>query len=261
MTITYTIIALCNKTMNIADPWLEAGYQVVMVDPQHPPGVTTLMDGQLVLVGCVITEAMDVLAPIVRSGRVAGVFGFPPCTDVALSGTRWWSAKRAKDPYFQAKAAMVAEQCRMIGMLAGGFWAFENPMSVFSRMFGTPQHKFQPFHFTALCGEDNYTKETWLWTGGGFVMPEPAIDWRVQDAITTVRICTGKFLPKPAVLAMPWNGDIAAKLKAWYPDDRIHKAGPSDDRGNIRSATPRGFARAVFKANDRRSPENMAVAA
>ena len=35
------------------------------------------------------------------------------------------------------------------------------------------------------------------------------------------------------------------------PDDRIHKAPPGPDRENFRSATPLGFARAVFAANAR----------
>jgi len=42
------------------------------------------------------------------------------------------------------------------------------------------------------------------------------------------------------------------------PDDRIHKATPSDDRGDIRSAAPMGFARAVFQAN---APHLRAMAA
>jgi hypothetical protein len=33
------------------------------------------------------------------------------------------------------------------------------------------------------------------------------------------------------------------------PDDRIHKAPPGPERANFRSATPKGFARAVFEAN------------
>jgi hypothetical protein len=33
------------------------------------------------------------------------------------------------------------------------------------------------------------------------------------------------------------------------PDDRIHKAPPGDDRANFRSATPRGFSRALYIAN------------
>jgi hypothetical protein len=35
------------------------------------------------------------------------------------------------------------------------------------------------------------------------------------------------------------------------PDDRIHKAAPSPDRADFRSATPLGFSRAVFNANHR----------
>ena len=33
------------------------------------------------------------------------------------------------------------------------------------------------------------------------------------------------------------------------PDDRIHKASPGPERANFRSATPAGFAMAVFLAN------------
>ena len=56
--------------------------------------------------------------PYIRDALMSGVVfvaGFPPCTDVAVSGTRWWADKMSKDRYFQAKAALVAEQCRMMG--------------------------------------------------------------------------------------------------------------------------------------------------
>jgi len=207
-----TIVSLADLTGKMVEPWVAAGYRAVLVDPQHPRGVHT--DGLVTRIGAVIIEALDYIGPLVRSGRIAFVAGFPPCTDVSLSGTRWWEAKRKADPYFHARAAMVAEQCRMIGELSGAPWFFENPKSAFSRMFGKPQHKFQPHQFTGYCANDNYLKETWLWTGGGFVMPEPFRD--------------------------PTLGS---------PDDRIHKCPPSAERGNIRSATPAGFARAVFEAN------------
>lgn len=41
----------------------------------------------------------------------------------------------------------------------------------------------------------------------------------------------------------PFKADIGE------PDDRIHKAPPGPDRANFRSATPKGFAEAVFLAN------------
>lgn len=206
-----TAIFLCNLTMNMAQPWVNAGYRVVLVDPQHEATVTV---GLVERISGTILDAMPRLSEIIRRERVVFVFGFPPCTDVAVSGARWFEEKRQADPHFQAKAALVAEQCRCVGMLAGCAWGFENPVSAFSSIFGKPDHTFNPYDFTGYCADDNYTKKTCLWTGGGFVMPLPCRD---------------------------------ATLGA--PDDRIHKAPPSDERANFRSATPRGFATAVFHAN------------
>jgi len=59
---------------------------------------------------------------------------------------------------------------------------------------------------------DPYTKKTCLWTGGGFIMP-----------------------PKNRV--EPTDGS------------KMHLMPPGPDRANQRSATPMGFARAVFEAN------------
>jgi hypothetical protein len=140
--------------------------------------------------------------------------GFPPCTDVAVSGSRWFAAKAEKDRHFQAKAALVAEQCRMVGKLSGGVWAFENPVSVFSSIFGKPTYTFSPDQFTGHCANDNYTKMTCLWASDDFVMPEEFKDETLGP-----------------------------------PDDRIHKCPPGPQRSNFRSATPLGFAKAVFLAN------------
>jgi hypothetical protein len=59
---------------------------------------------------------------------------------------------------------------------------------------------------------DPYTKKTCLWTGGGFVMPTKN---RVE----------------------PTEGS------------KMHLLPPSEDRANLRSATPPGFAKAVFESN------------
>jgi len=205
-------IFLCDLTGHMAEPWIAAGVQCWLVDPQHPAGVNH--DGLTVRVGGTIIDAISHLGALIRSGRVVFVAGFPPCTDVALCGTKHWAKKAAADRYFQAKAAIVAEQCRMVGALSGARWFFENPRSAFSKIFGRPNHKFDPYRFTLLCTSDNYTKDTWLWTGNGFVMPQFAQDFDLDE-----------------------------------PDDRIHKATPSPERANLRSATPRGFSVAVFEAN------------
>jgi hypothetical protein len=195
----------------MVQPWVEAGHIAILVDPQH--GVSH-WDGDVHKFAGTVDDALPYLGKVIARRDVAAVFAFPPCTDMAVSGARWFEAKRAADPMFQAKAVAVAEQCRTIGRLSGAPWFVENPVSVLSRVFGKPSHTFHPSDYTAWEPGDNYTKRTCLWTGGGFVMPPPARDLTLGD-----------------------------------PDDRIHKATPGPERENFRSATPLGFARAVFAAN------------
>ena len=158
-------IFLCDYTGKMAEPWVDAGFEVVLVDPQHPAGAHTV--GLVTKIGAIITDCADMLGALLRTRRILLVAGFPPCTDVAVSGSRWFEAKRIKDPQFQAKAALVAEQCRMIGVLSGAPWFFENPVSVFSSIFGRAQKFFSPHDYTGYCADDNYTKKTCLWIGGG----------------------------------------------------------------------------------------------
>lgn len=144
---------------------------------------------------------------------VVAVFAFPPCTHLAVSGARWF-----KDKGMGAliEALEIVEACRKICEGSGAPYMIENPVSTLSTYWRKPDHIFHPWQYTAFEMGDNYSKKTCLWTGNGFVMPAPCVE---------------------------------AGLGA--PDDRIHKAPPSAERGDIRSATPMGFARAVFEANAR----------
>jgi len=207
------VISLCDLTGVMVEPWVAAGYDAVLIDPQHGKYSN---DGRIERLPCTVLEAACRLGEIIRGRRVALVAGFPPCTDVAVSGARWFASKAEADKHFQTKAALVAEQCRMVGQMSGAPWFFENPVSVFGSIFGKADHSFHPHHFTSLCEADNYTKLTCLWAGGGFVMPEPC-----------------------------------RSPEAGEPDNRIHAAPPGPDRANFRSATPRGFAQAVYLANAR----------
>lgn len=186
-------IFFCDLTGVMGEPWAEAGYDIVLVDPQHgKTSVETLATGAMVYrIAGTIIEALPFVSRLMSTHHIAFAFGFPPCTDVAVSGARHFEAKRRKDPHFQAKAALVAEQCRTAFELFGCPWGFENPVSVFSSIFGKPDHIFHPHHYTGLEPADNYTKTTCLWVGGGFVMPPPVVDQSLSA-----------------------------------PDDRIHKAPP-----------------------------------
>lgn len=147
------------------------------------------------------------------SNPIAFVIIQTPCTDVAGSGARDFATKgghRLRD------ALEMFEAGRQIGEWSGAPYMQENPVGVLSSIphIGKPDHYFHPWEYAGWCEDDNYTKYTCIWSGNGFVMPPKR--------------------PAPHLGA---------------PDDRIHKATPSDDRGDIRSAAPMGFARAVFHAN------------
>lgn len=145
------------------------------------------------------------------NSEVAFLSAFPPCDHLAVSGARWFAGKGL---------GALADSIQLFERAA--FWAeyfeapyiIENPVSTISSYWRKPDHTFHPHHYAGLFEADHYTKKTCLWTGGGFVMPKPR----------------------------PLQTDRE-------PDDRIHKAPPSDERKNFRSATPAGFAKAVCLAN------------
>ena len=99
--------------------------------------------------------------------------------------------------------------CEHAARWSGARFMIENPVGKFSDHMGKPDHTFQPWQFG-----DPWTKLTCLWTGNGFKMPTPTHFAPPKDT-------------KPLIWKMP----------------------PSKDRGDLRSVTPPGFARAVFEAN------------
>lgn len=200
-------VFLCDKTGIMAEPWAAAGIECYCVDVQHSIR-RDKVDG---LVNFVWGDARSWTPP--EGKRIIFVAAFPPCTHVAVSGSRDFATKRG---HMLRDALETFEACRQAAAWSGAPYMIENPVGVLSSIphIGKPNHYFHPNDFTAFELGDNYTKKTCLWTGNGFVMPKPA---RIAD------------LPPP--------------------DDRIHKAKPGDDRADIRSATPRGFSLAAFQAN------------
>lgn len=200
---------LYDLTGNMAKPWIEAGYTVVLVDVQHPPGIT--QNGPIIRVGADIRNGW--LPPREMIDRIAFAAAFPPCDHLSVSGARWFKGKGLRKLALAIDLfATAADLCEWLDVP----YLMENPVSMISSYWRKPDYTFHPHHFTLLEPDDNYTKKTCLWVGGGFVMPAICKDFTIGE-----------------------------------PDDRIHKAPPSDERANFRSATPMGFARAVFQANHR----------
>ena len=187
-------------------PWADAGYECYCVDIQHPPGET--VDGNIIKVGA------DVFSLNWPWEEFEFVSFFPPCTDVAVSGARWMKDKGLGALIDALRLFQVSVE---MAEKAGCPYMIENPVNTVSTYWREPDFKFNPNDYG-----DPYTKETWLWTGGGFVMPPAIKPGDLFDAPTWVE---------------PTDGS------------KMHLVPPGPDQKNIRSETPAGFAKAVFEAN------------
>lgn len=195
------VLSLCDRTGVMVEPWLAEGYECWIVDVQHEPGEH--VDGRLVRVGA------DIRTWLPPRRDYAAAFAFPPCTNLAVSGARWFQEKGMRG---LIDGLELVERCREILNWTDAPWCLENPVSVISSYWRKPDYTFQPWHYGDL-----ESKKTCLWTGNGFVMPTPI------------------HATQPAGVT-----------------ERVWRMAPSADRGDRRSITAPGFARAVFAANQRK---------
>jgi hypothetical protein len=206
------VISLFDRSGIMVEPWSEAGCECWIVDARHPSALCH--DGASTDKRGIRRVHHDLSTPWFYPGDksdVAMVFAFPPCDHLAVSGARWFKGKGLR---LLAKSVALFASAGEFCEWAGAPYLIENPVSTISTHWRKPDYTFHPFQYAGYYEADNYTKKTCLWTGNNFVMPEPLL------------LCG---LDKP--------------------DNRIHSAPPSKDRADMRSMTPRGFARAVFESN------------
>lgn len=228
------IISLYDFTGLMVEDWRRAGYQCLIVDGQHPEGLThdTTRPG-LYKLGMWLNRNRQTVLKIDKAvqqitcgGTVGAVFGFPPCDDMAVSGARWFKSKLEADPECQRNAAKRARLVADVGNFYKAPWLAENPVSILSTLWRSPDFTFDPSDYGGylpandthpvypghIAPRDAYPKKTCIWCGNGFTKPPV------------------KPVPRP-------EGKSAQYMKL---------GGKSLRTKNIRSATPRGFARAVF---------------
>lgn len=228
------VLSLYDYTGEAVKPWAEAGYECICVDIQHPLGGRYVVfdgGGSIHFIPVDLHDPKELLKLVYTfEGEVAFGMAFPVCTDLAVSGAAHFANKSKADPDFQAKAANYAEWCADAFELLGCPYFVENPVSRLATLWRKPNHSFHPYEYGGYIPDgqglhptwpdyispfDAYPKKTCLWTGGGFKMPTKA----------PVEVVPG------------------------YSTQHKKLGGKSTKTKNIRSATPRGFARAVFEAN------------
>lgn len=229
------VISLYDFTGEALKPWAEAGYTCHAFDIQHDEaGWVDRFDGG----GSIRFHKADLhdhnTLNAIHSefADKPVVFGmaFPVCTDMAVSGAAHFKRKAEANPSFQDEAVSYAVWCaRLFNSLHVPFFV-ENPVSVLATKWRKPDHSFHPYEYGEYLSDaeavhprwpeyiaerDAYTKKTCLWTGNGFRMP------------TKIPTC------KPT----------------GYSTQHLKLGGKSQRTKDIRSATPRGFAKAVYEYN------------
>ena len=220
-------VFLYDFTGLMAKPWLESGYECWLFDGQHPKGITR--DGNLYRVGMWFNPDFDIRVIKMLVGNCDFVFGFPECTNLAVSGAAHFASKLQQDPMIQINAVKLARLVESLGNLFDCPWGLENPISVMSSIWRKPDYIFHPYEYGGYLPDDDvnpiypeyikprdaYPKKTCIWSGNNFIMPEKK--------------------PVP--------------VDSGYSDQYKLLGGKSLKTKNIRSATPRGFAKAVCEAN------------
>ena len=130
----------------------------------------------------------------------------PPCTDLAVSGAKWFKDKQADGRQQQSIEFFMKLINAPIGRIA-----VENPIGIMSRLYQKPDQIIQPWQF----GHPE-SKSTCLWLSG---LP---------------------LLQPTEVLSLPDSGRWVNQTPSGQ-----NKLGPSADRWKLRSITYQGIADAM----------------
>jgi site-specific DNA-cytosine methylase len=130
------------------------------------------------------------------------LLAFPPCTDLCVSGARWFAAKRADGRQEQAVAFVRALMAVPIARIA-----VENPVGVLSTLIRKPDQIIQPW----LYGHDE-TKATCLWLRGLPLLRATQIVagrvprvWRMSPSRDRARLRAVSYSGVAAAMAEQWG--------------------------------------------------------
>lgn len=149
-----------------------------------------------------------------------GVLAAPPCTFFASSGARWFNDPTRRPESGLLNAIAIVNACVRIGKMASDWWALENPIGTIASKcpnVGPKRMVFDPFQYAGFA-------------------PDPE-----KEAYSKRTVLYGSFN-----IRLPLN---KVRITHEQGSSPIHRAAPSADRANFRSATPLGFAKAFFIAN------------
>lgn len=231
------IISLYEYTGTMLEPWAKDGYTCYAYDLQHDEGADEIVryegEGSITFRHANLHSAGTLYRMVKhhKKHKVDMVFGFPVCTDLAVSGAAHFERKRKVNPFFQLTAAhhakAVSDFAEAVGAAA---YMIENPVSTLATLWRKPDHYFHPWQFGGYLDYKSAKHPVW---------PEYIADWDIYNKKTCLWV--GGIFTMPKICAMD--------TPEGYSTQHKKLGGKSMKTKNIRSATPRGFAAAVHYAN------------
>lgn len=214
-----TLLSIFDYTGTWSQPYRDAGWYVIQHDIKL--GLDIFAD----TIPAAINDAVD-------GRKINGIISAAPCTDFAASGSQWWPSKEFMpadytgtvvqfDNTVEMSVAFILSTLFLVELFKPDFWALENPVGRINTLI--PEIKrFGPKYFQPFWYGDPYSKKTGLW--GEFNFPDP----------------TNVVEP---IIYETKNGKRGSYFWAKL-------GGKSESTKQLRSITPKGFAKAFFDVNN-----------
>lgn len=202
------ILIACEESQTVCKAFRAKGHEAYSADIQEPSGghpewhilgdVIPLIDGD-----CTFTTMDGIQHQI--DGEWDMIIAHPPCTDLAVSGARWFAQKRAdgrQQRSIEFFMRFTNAKCKRI--------AIENPVCIMSTIYRKPDQIVQPYQFG-----HHARKSTCLWLKNlSPLKPTNIVDpgeiigkgFSVGASLAYARDENGKIIP--------WNDPRTAKARS-----------------------------------------------
>lgn len=202
------VLVACEESQEVCKAFRALGHEAYSCDliecsGGHPEW-HIMGDALPILGGCCTVRTVDGVEHEIR-GKWDMLIAFPPCTDLAVSGARWFREKQ-KDLRQQKSVAFfmhfILADCDRI--------AVENPVGIMSSVYQKPTQIIQPYMFG-----NHARKTTCLWLKNlPLLTPTKIVDmgeirdggFSVGASLDMARDENGK--------AIPWNDPRTARARS-----------------------------------------------
>lgn len=200
------VLVACEESQTVCKAFRARGHEAYSADIQEPSGGRSewhILGDVLPLINgyCTFTT-MDG-----RTHRIDDTWDLliahPPCTDLAVSGARWFAQKRAdgrQQKSIEFFMQFANAKCKRV--------AIENPVCIMSRLWRKPDQIIQPWQFGH--GE---TKATCLWLYGlPKLIPTNIVEgrehrvWKMPPGKNRAKERSKTFPGIAAAMAEQWGG-------------------------------------------------------